>query len=385
MKSFQYLTFFGVVFAIYGLINFYIIRRGLSVVPQEQKAIYLAAAIFVALAYLAGRFLERTWASPVSDLLIWVGSFWIAFMLYFFLCLIIVDLFRLVNAIIPFFPSVITNNIAHSKQFVALVVLIMAFVSVAGGFINTTMIATRKYAIGINKSAGGIKSLNIAVASDIHLGSINGPRFLSKVVDKINKLNPDIILLPGDILDENIAPLLRNGAGEELKKLKAKYGVYAVTGNHEFIGGIDQSAKFLTDHGVNLIRDSVILIENSFYLAGRDDRTISRFTLARRKELPQIIKGIDKSLPIIMMDHQPYGLNEAFENGIDLQLSGHTHNGQLWPLNYIIEKIYELAWGYKRIGNTHYYVSCGVGLWGPPIRTGSRPEVVNIKLNFIGK
>ena len=95
-----------------------------------------------------------------------------------------------------------------------------------------------------------------------------------------------------------------------------------------------------------------------------------------------MLKGIDNSLPIILMDHQPFGLNEAFENKIDLQLSGHTHNGQLWPVNYIVEKIYELSWGYKINGATHYYVSCGIGGWGPPIRTGSQPEIVNIIIRF---
>ena len=115
---------------------------------------------------------------------------------------------------------------------------------------------------------------------------------------------------------------------------------------------------------------------------GREDRDSKRFTDYVRKDLKSITGGIDKSLPVIMMDHQPFKLEEAQKNGIDLQLSGHTHYGQLWPLNYLVDKIYELAWGYRFIGNTHYYVSCGVGGWGPPVRTGSQPEIVNITLHF---
>ena len=102
------------------------------------------------------------------------------------------------------------------------------------------------------------------------------------------------------------------------------------------------------------------------------------------KELKDLLTGVDKSFPVILMDHQPFRLNEALENKIDLQLSGHTHYGQLWPLNYVIEKIYELGWGYGINGNTHYYVSCGVGGWGPPVRTGSRPEIINFKIKFVG-
>ena len=114
----------------------------------------------------------------------------------------------------------------------------------------------------------------------------------------------------------------------------------------------------------------------------RDDKDKNKFTDEKRKSLSSILSNKDKNLPIIMMDHQPFNLEQAQQNGIDLQLSGHTHNGQLWPANYIVDKIYEVAWGYKLINKTHYYVSCGVGGWGPPVRTGSRPEIVNIKLRF---
>ena len=94
--------------------------------------------------------------------------------------------------------------------------------------------------------------------------------------------------------------------------------------------------------------------------------------------------GIDKERPIILMDHQPYNLEEASSNQVDLQISGHTHNGQLWPFNYLTDAIYEISRGYKKKGNTHIYVSSGVGTWGPPVRTGNRPEIVNIRLNFTG-
>lgn len=382
MKLSQQLIFFGIVFSVYGLINYYILRRGLSVVPESYKTIFLVTGVFVVVSFIAGRFLERVWISFFSDVLIWVGSFWIAFMFYFFLSLVIIDLFRFTNFLIPFFPSFITTNIEKTKRVTALVVLVFVIITVAGGYINTRTINTRTFKFRIGKHAGELSSLNIVMASDLHLGTILGRSFLNDFVNKINALKPDIILLAGDVIDEDINPVIKNNVGEELVRLNSKYGVFAITGNHEYIGGVETAVQYLTAHSINVLRDRYEKVAGSFYVVGREDRSIRQFAGKQRKNLKEILTGIDKSLPIIMMDHQPFGLNEAFENGIDLQLSGHTHNGQLWPINFIIEKIYDLAWGYEVRGDTHYYVSCGVGGWGPPIRTGSRPEIVNFKIKF---
>lgn len=382
MKISQQLIFFGIVFSVYGLINYYILRRGLSVIPESYRTIYLITGVFFVVSFIAGRFLERVWISFFSDILIWVGSFWIALMFYFFLSLVIIDLLRFINFLIPFFPSFITANVEKTKRVTALIVLVFVIITVAGGYINTRTINTRTYKFRINKSAGELSSLNIVMASDLHLGTILGKSFLNNLVDKINALKPDIILLAGDIIDEDINPVIKNNVGEELVRLKSKFGVFAITGNHEYIGGVEAAVKYLSAHGIVVLRDTSVKIDDSFYIVGREDRSVKQFSGRQRKSLSELLTGINKSFPIIMMDHQPFGLNEASENGIDLQLSGHTHNGQLWPINYIIEKIYDLAWGYEVRGNTHYYVSCGVGGWGPPIRTGSRPEIVNLKIKF---
>jgi predicted MPP superfamily phosphohydrolase len=384
MKLSQQLLFFGIVFSIYGLISFYIVRRALLVVPESYKSLFVITSVIIILSFIAGRFLERVSVNFISNTLIWIGSFWIAFMFYFFLVLAIIDLLRLINLIVPFFPAFITHNIEKTKRITALIVLILVTVTVVGGYINTKVIITKTYKMKIHKNAGELKFLNIAMASDIHLGTIIGKSFLNKLVTEINKLNPDIILLPGDIIDEDLAAVIKNNIGEELIRLKSKYGVYAITGNHEYIGGVEEAYRYLVAHGVNVLRDEKIKIDNAFYVVGREDRSIRQFAGKQRKELKDLLTGIDKSFPVILMDHQPFKLNEALENEIDLQISGHTHYGQLWPLNFIIEKIYELSWGYGINGNTHYYVSCGVGGWGPPVRTGSRPEIINFKINFVG-
>lgn len=131
-----------------------------------------------------------------------------------------------------------------------------------------------------------------------------------------------------------------------------------------------------------MLRDSVANIAGSFYVAGREDRDKNRFSGKNRLEVAELLSNIDHSLPIILLDHQPFALDKAAEAGVDLQLSGHTHHGQLWPLNFITRAVYEISMGYKQKGNTHFYVSPGYGGWGPPVRTGNRPEIVMIKLKF---
>jgi len=201
-------------------------------------------------------------------------------------------------------------------------------------------------------------------------------------VDMVHVIRPDIVLLCGDIVDEDLGPVIENNLGEMLRSIRSRYGTYAVTGNHEYIGGVDAACRYLSDHGVKLLRDEAVLIDGSFYLVGREDRSIRQFTGMTRRPLWSIMKGVDRSLPVIMMDHQPLRLSSAVENGVDLQVSGHTHHGQLWPANIVTGLIYEVSRGFKKIGGTSFYVSCGFGTWGPPARLGNRPEVVHIYVRF---
>jgi hypothetical protein len=234
----------------------------------------------------------------------------------------------------------------------------------------------------IEKKAGIFKTLSFAIVSDIHLGTIISKSRLKRIVSKINSLKTDIVLFPGDVVDEDIVPVIKHNLGQILMEIESRIGVFAVTGNHEYIGGVEKACKYLEDHRVFMIRDSYVTINNSIYIVGREDRSIRGFAGKTRKSLDEILSGVNKSLPIILMDHQPVRLNEALEKEIDIQLSGHTHHGQLWPFNFITKKVYELSYGYLKIENTHYYVSCGAGTWGPPVRTGSRPEIINLKLRF---
>jgi uncharacterized protein len=365
------------------LLSFYIFIRGLQSIPQGSslRTAYTCIFWFVALSFLCGRFFESYIPSFLADLLIWTGSFWIAALVYFLIAVISLDILRLINHFLPFYPSVIKQNYNQAKYIISAVTIGFIVILLLAGHINSIIPRIETLTLSVGKKVPGLKSLNLVMVSDIHLGKIVGRSRIDQIVSKINQLNPDLVLLPGDILDEDLAPVIDQNLGEALKGIKSRFGAYAVTGNHEYFGGVDEACDYLDKHGIVMLRDRAEKIGGSFYLVGREDRSCTRVGI-HRKSLIELMASVDKSLPVLLMDHQPFTLMEAAVNGVDLQVSGHTHNGQLWPLNYIVDSIYELAWGYKKIGATHYYVSDGVGTWGPPVRIASRPEIVQIHLNF---
>lgn len=168
-----------------------------------------------------------------------------------------------------------------------------------------------------------------------------------------------------------------------LRNIKSPLGVWAVPCNHEHIGDFGKATAYLEKLYVHFLIDDVALIDSSFYVVGRNDKDGGRFTGVSRKSLNAIMVGVDHAKPIVLMDHQPYHLEESMKEKVDLQLSGHTHSGQFWPFNYITSAIFEKDWGYLKKEFTHYYISSGYGTWGPPIRIGNHPELVIIDINFV--
>lgn len=384
MRPYQLIVFLSIVIGIYSAVNYYIYSRGMMAIPEGTglRTWFPWIYLFLALSYIVARFLERVWLSPVSDFFTWVGSLWLGVMVYLLLSVIVIDLIRLIHLAVPIYPTFLMKDPVQARFWIFKGVVLLSFVVVIAGVINALTPRVRNLDITIAKKAGPRKDLHIVMASDIHMGVLIGPRRTAAMVEKINALKPDLILFAGDMVDEDLAPVIRHDLGRSLKKLRAPLGVYSITGNHEYIGGAEKAVKYLTEHGITVLRDTAISIDESFYLAGRDDRDKPRFSGKPRKSVAEILQEIDITKPVILMDHQPFKLKDAADAGVDLQLSGHTHHGQLWPFNYITKAIYELSWGYKKINNAHFYVSSGYGGWGPPVRTGNRPELVNIRVHF---
>ncbi len=172
--------------------------------------------------------------------------------------------------------------------------------------------------ITIPKGESKLGELNIVMASDIHLSPIDGERLLVRIVDKINSINPDIILLAGDIVDDKAEVLEERRIGESFRRLKSKYGVYSINGNHEFINGVESCVRFAEKFGIKFLRDSYEMIDSSFYLIGREDSAMPQFTGTQRKSLEEIVKNIPSSFPKILLDHTPFKLEQAQQNGIDI-------------------------------------------------------------------
>jgi hypothetical protein len=235
--------------------------------------------------------------------------------------------------------------------------------------------------IPLEKLSPEHNALNIVQISDVHLGAIIHKERLIEIVNKVNSLAPDLVLITGDLVDENVAKL--EDMVEPLSRIKSRLGVFAVTGNHEFYAGVDEAVQFMEQAGVCVLRNRYVTIDSILNLVGVDDITGQQQSGTKNPPLEVIMRGMDKSLPTILMNHTPVNLKEAEAAGIDLQLSGHTHKGQLFPFNLITKLVYTVDSGYARIGKMQIYVSNGVGTWGPPIRVGAPPEITQIKLKSI--
>ncbi len=376
--------FFIIFFIVHTLVNFYIAFRGwqaLEAVPSLRPW-FIIFMILMLVAYIVGRSLEKVWYHSIAITLHWIGALWFAAMLYITLMLLLTDLLRVINYFIPFIHIINKGSIVVFKLKIFVIISSLSGLIILFGHINTWYPKTSRLDLSIPKYAGNLQSLRIVAASDIHLGTIIGPRKTSRLVNMINELNPDIILFAGDILDEDVKPVIKQNLGNCLQQLKAPLGVFTCTGNHEYIGGGEPSVNYLEKNGINVLRDTAISINNNFYLIGREDLHKRWSSGTPRSTLQELMVDIDHSKPIILLDHQPYNLEEAVKANIDLQLSGHTHHGQLWPFGYITNRIFELSRGYMKKENTNFYVSTGFGTWGPPVRTGNRPEIILINLYF---
>jgi predicted MPP superfamily phosphohydrolase len=376
------MVFFLIALSLYGGINFYIFRRGWQATRGwgSIRVVLLVVFILLAASFIVGRLLaeKRLWG---SKFLVTFGSFYLALMAFLLVLVLAVDLVRLGNAFFGFFPRAIRESRQTAASVVFVAVLALAVGLVVGGYFNARHIRLRTLDFTLDKPGGAFASLKVALATDIHLGTIVGPVQLEAIVSKINGLEPDIVLLAGDIVDEGVSVEAEERMTALLRAIRAPLGTYAVAGNHEFYAGLETSLAYLRRGNVTVLLDEAVRIADSFTLVGRKDFSHGRDG-ERRKPLGDILKDVDQSLPLILMDHQPVDLGQAEVAGVDLQVSGHTHDGQIIPLNWVNKLIYELNWGAKKRGKTQYYVSSGAGTWGPPVRVGSIPEIVLLRLTF---
>ena len=345
-----------------------------------NSKLFLVAYIFIILSWILGKIIEHYSINIISISLIKIGSIGLSYFIYALLFVIFIDFIRLINHFIPFFPSFITDNLQKARLITGIISLLTISILITYGYTNARIIKVKNVNITINKSKASFDTLNVVAISDIHLGiTVNNAKTL-KLIEKINELNPDLVIIAGDIIDDNIKVVQYYKLLEHFKNIDSKYGVYSCLGNHEYISGAYKNLNYLDKNGIKMLRDTTIKIDDKFYIISRDDIEGERHTNKKRKDLKELTKDIDFSFPVFLLDHQPFKLEKTAEHPIDLQFSGHTHNGQIWPFNYITGLLFEEDWGYLKKNNTHFYISSGFGTAVVPLRIGNSSEIVNFKI-----
>ncbi len=253
--------------------------------------------------------------------------------------------------------------------------LIIAVAVTAYGIWNSARLNVTEYTVSLAEYAG--KPQSVVVLSDMHEGSALRTDHLERVVAETNALHPDYVLLCGDLFDENTADTERIEAYKTLAKLKATHGIYFVFGNHERNLNADNRMRHaLADAGIYVLEDEVVTL-NGFHLIGRKDAN------GDRASLESLVAQTDPTLPIILMDHQPKDIAEAAALGVDLQVSGHTHGGQIFPGGWISEAVNEANYGLHTNENYNLIVSSGCSIWGVPFRTEKTTEIVLVTLQGV--
>ena len=363
--------FFITFFILYLACNVYAAVRVYQLIPPNFALRFLVMAVFVlgfAGIIIFFRFGESM-SVTAAGLLYQFATSWMISFVYILLLVIFVDIFRLVNHFAHFIDKETIRGVFHHNALTAFIGFAIVALILIFGNLQYHNKKRSHIAIKTNKLE---KPVRIVGISDLHLGYTISKKELAKWVSMINAEKPDMVILAGDLIDNQLRPLLLHSLDKELLKINAPLGVYACTGNHEYISGIKGSVDFFRQSGITLLRDSVAHVGN-IAIIGRED-----YSYKNRKTLPEILRNIDKNSFSILLDHQPHDLNEAAREGIDFQFSGHTHRGQIFPASLITDKIYEVSQGYRQKGDTHVYVSSGLGIWGGKFRIGTRSEYLVI-------
>lgn len=382
---------FVLIVAAYIVVNIYLLARVRMTLQRSAARTVLCAAILLfSLSFPTGTLLGHMLPRPLSSALIAAGSCYFAPMIYAALFTLIADVLRILNmhfSITRLSPPYGPRGRAR----MVLAIAMLTFIVCTAGWINAHSPRPVSHEIEYETRTGLSSfhpSIKIALISDLHFGRLVGADTLRRVAELVGPEAPDILIFAGDVIDDTDWMLDEMSCAEVRSIIDAmtpRLGAWAVTGNHEYYAGVDSCVDFLRSAGVRVLRDEWAEPGGEIALIGREDASAARYGW-ERAELSQIMPAHDRErierlgTPIIVIDHQPTSLSDARDLGASLQLSGHTHRGQLFPFNFVTSAIFERDYGLYKMGSTNYYISCGAGTWGPPFRTSSRPEVVFITL-----
>jgi predicted MPP superfamily phosphohydrolase len=315
----------------------------------------------------------------------WVASVWLGLLLLLFFTLVAFDLARggyLVAARLANGEPVDPERRTALARILAIgVALLAGGLSLAAVRSGLARVALREVDVRLKRLPESLSGTTIVQLTDIHVGPTIGRDFIEEIVESTNAANPDVIAITGDLVDGSVAELREHVA--PLARLRARYGVYFVTGNHEYYSGADAWCAELGRMGIRVLRNERVTIgdgDASYDLVGIDDHSAQGFGGDHGADLPRAVAGRDPTRELVLLAHQPRAVFEAEKHGVGLQLSGHTHGGQIWPWNYFVRLQQPVVSGLKRFGETLIYVSNGTGYWGPPMRLAAPAEITHIRL-----
>jgi predicted MPP superfamily phosphohydrolase len=378
--------FLLVAMSIVGAAHLYVWSR-LVYAPAWGAPWFVLASLFLFLAWLSipftlnwGRRLSPPWAALVA----WPGYAWLGASFLLFVSVAAVDVVRGVLALATWAadkpPVLAGGELERARSWATLAG------ALGGGLVLCALwfgrrVVVRRVVVPLGKLPAALHGMTIVQLSDVHVGPTIGKRFLDRVVDRVNALKPDVIAITGDLVDGTVLRLAPHVA--PLARLKARHGVFFVTGNHEYYAGVDEWCAHLTQLGLRVLRNERVSIgdgEHSFDLAGVDDFAGRHFGSGHGADIGRALSGRDETRELVLLAHQPRAVMEAERAGVGLQISGHTHGGQIWPFNYLVRLQQPVTSGLARFGRSLIYVSNGTGYWGPPMRLGSPAEITQLVL-----
>lgn len=353
--------------------------------------VYLFMALSPVIAFLLPK-------SAVAIVIRRISTYWIGIMLYSLLYVVLFDLLRLIAK-----HTKLKNTLLFSRGSVisiGSVVVACAVATCLYGIFNARNIKVNEYSVTVNKSCGSDKHLKAVLVADLHMGYAIGVDHITNMVEKINQQDADIVIIAGDIFDNSYDGMDDpEGIKAQLKSIKSKYGVYAVYGNHDIDEKIlmgftfdwggkqlnsGKMTNFIKECNIKLINDESVLINDEFYLVGRRDTDKPGTEDGTRAEISELTKDLDKTKPIFVLSHEPDELQKTADAGADIDFSGHTHDGQLFPGNLTIGLFWENPCGMIKKDNMYSIVTSGVGVYGTFMRVGTDAEICSVDIDFAG-
>lgn len=353
--------------------------------------VYLFMALSPVIAFLLPK-------SAVAIVIRRISTYWIGIMLYSLLYVVLFDLLRLIAK-----HTKLKNTLLFSRGSVisiGSVVVACAVATCLYGIFNARNIKVNEYSVTVNKSCGSDKHLKAVLVADLHMGYAIGVDHITNMVEKINQQDADIVIIAGDIFDNSYDGMDDpEGIKAQLKSIKSKYGVYAVYGNHDIDEKIlmgftfdwggkqlhsEKMTNFMKECNIKLINDESVLINDEFYLVGRRDTDKPGTEDGTRAEISELTKDLDKTKPIFVLSHEPDELQKTADAGADIDFSGHTHDGQLFPGNLTIGLFWENPCGMIKKDNMYSIVTSGVGVYGTFMRVGTDAEICSVDIDFAG-